>query len=134
MASITITGDKRLLAKLRSLNEFQRWARQPMEESIDALHQRVKTYPPPKPTYQRTYTLQTSIAKEITPQPNGLQGRVFSTGANQGYGPYEHFVKVREFQAEVHQGWWPTTEDDLQAERGNIESNFQSAVEKELTK
>ena len=132
MASITITGDDELLAILKSLNEFQRWARQPLEESIDALFGRVKTYPPPKPTYQRTYTLQTSIAKEIIAQPNGLQGRVFSTGANQGHGQYEQYVKVREFQAEVHQGWWPTTEDDLEAERGTFESNFQAAAEKVL--
>ena len=120
--------DKTLSKTLHDLQDFQRWATPPMEEGIDTLHQRVQKYPPPKPTYIRTHTLQRSIARMVERSQSGIIGRVYSTGANQGRGFYEHFVKVRETQAYMHVGWWPTTEDDLNAEKANLERLFKEAV------
>lgn len=38
-------------------------------------------------------------------------GAVFSTGANQGRGRYEHYVQGHGTQAEIHQGRWSTDRD-----------------------
>jgi hypothetical protein len=130
--AIQIKGLDALEKKLANLEDFAKWARPPMEESIDGLHERVQKYPPPKPTYIRTFTLQRSIVKEIEVNGRTVKGRVYSTGANQGRGQYEQFVKVRETQAWMHVGHWPTTAADLTAEQKTIEGHFQDAIDKVL--
>ena len=136
MTGMKINGLEQLKGKLDRIEDFQRWANEPMVESIDALHERVQEYPPERPnsTYIRTRTLWASIKKEVKRAVNGIIGRVFSTGANQGWGDYEHYVKVEESQAQIHQGFWPTTNDDLAAEQENITAIFKREIDRLLNR
>lgn len=130
MTGITITGDKQLLDTFDSINDFDAWATPPMTRATRKLFERVKTYPPNRPgsRYQRTFTLQRSIDWNVESTRNGVTGHVYSSGANQGYGDYEAFVKVEGFQAEIHQGFWPTDVDDLLAEEPNIMDELSKAA------
>lgn len=132
MPKITIKGDDQLFRTFKDINDFDDWATPPMKRATEKLYNRVKTYPAPKPSYQRTYTLQRSIDWRVDSSTNGVTGHVFSAGANQGYGDYEGFVKVAGFQAEVHQGHWSTDVQDLEAEEPNFMEEMSKAAAERL--
>jgi hypothetical protein len=134
-AIIKVRGIDALAKTFSDLNDFDEWATPPMERATEALYNRVRTYPTQTATktgYVRTFTLQRSIDWSVESSSNGVTGRVFSTGANQGKGYYEGFVKVegqgKGFQADIHKGTWNTDVQDLTAEEENIMDEFSKAA------
>ena len=128
---IRIEGDKQLLDTFADINDFDDWATPPMERATEQLYKRVRTYPAQTATktgYVRTFTLQRSIDWSVESTRNGVIGQVFSWGANQGYGDYEHRVKVAGFQADIHKGTWDTDKQDLDAEEGNFMNELSKAA------
>lgn len=112
---IQIQGDDQLLKTLADINDFDAWATPPMRRGAEAGFVIVKRYAPERAgsSYVRTKTLERSIDRNVTSTPNGVTAHIFSSGANQGHGDYEGFVKVDGFQADIHQGHWPSDKDDL---------------------
>lgn len=53
--------------------------------------------------------------------PDGTLGEVYSSGANQGSGDYEHFVQSSSHQASVHAGRWHTEADAAHMQDGEID-------------
>lgn len=113
---IRIQGDEQLLQTFADINDFDDWATPPMKRATEKGWEIVKRYAPARAgsSYVRTKTLERSIDRNVTSSPNGVTAFIFSSGANQGYGDYESFVKVDGFQAEIHNGYWSTDKDDLE--------------------
>ena len=125
---IQIRGDNQLLQTFADINAFDAWATPPMERATKKLYERVRTYPAPKPSYQRTFTLQRSIDWSVDSSPNGVTAHVFSHGANQGYGDYEWRVKVDGLQEWMHVDHWQTDKQDLEAEEPNFMNELSKAT------
>jgi hypothetical protein len=126
---ITVTGDEKIQSVFTDINDFDKWATPPITKATERLYKRVKTYPPDRGgKYKRTFTLQRSIDWNVTSAPTGVIGHVYSSGANQGRGDYESFVKVDGAQAEIHVGYWDTDKDDLDNEEPYIMEEISKAA------
>lgn len=115
--AIKIRGLDKIIAKSTRLNDFQRWASDPMEETSKLLQKRAKIYPSPlsNQKYRRTFKLRDSMkALPITTISNGVRGGVTSIGAVNRGRRYEKWVKVFRFQARIHHNRWGTEVSDWQ--------------------
>ena len=84
---ITIKGETQILQTLVDINAFDDWATPPMKRGGEQLYNRVKTnHHRTGSSYIPTYTLERSIDWDIVSSKNGVVVRVFSSGANQGFG------------------------------------------------
>lgn len=52
--------------------------------------------------------VQAELKRLASSMPDGVIGRVWSAGANQGGGDYERYVLLDDEQAQVHKGRWKT--------------------------
>lgn len=78
---------------------FEKWAK----ASVEAL--KAKAYPPPKPTYERTYQLKGGYYYEhVSEGEFGIGNKM----------PYAPLVVVRDRQAWMHKGYWWTMDDVLE--------------------
>jgi len=111
---VKITGIQEVINTMQIIARAD-WLEKPMNETVEYGKKLLKEYPPP-PTgsrYIRTYTYRDSIYGALTRRgAGGITGRVYSVGAVQRGRQYEQYVKVRENQAQIHQGRWTVYEDD----------------------
>jgi len=54
---------------------------------------------------------------------------IYSTGANQGSGNYEFYVQSERLQAWMHQGWWHTEEQTIDAQDERIAARLDDALQ-----
>jgi len=120
---IEIRGLKELRQRLAYLETLQ-LLRDPMLRSLYRLEERMKTYPPQRPT---TYIRKGRLGRAwdiVGPvmTSEGLQGTI---GNNTSYGPW---VQSGMFQARIHRGYWLTDQQVLEEERDWIIKQFENAI------
>jgi hypothetical protein len=122
--SLTVEGVVGLTRKMLNARFVVSELTRANESTSDALHSRVTTYPPVRPssTYERTGLLKSgwkSTAREA--------GGVFVAESINAvdYGPY---VQGMRRQAKVHRGRWPTTQHILTEQRQKIIGFYESAI------
>lgn len=60
--------------------------------------------------------------------PDGVMGRVYSRGADQGRGRYEFYVMGHGRQAEIHQGRWQTDRSISEDEADNVANIYRRGL------
>jgi hypothetical protein len=112
--SVKLTGFEKINKKLERIYNIKTDIREPANDAADLIYGVAQRYPPKRAgsKYVRTMTLQRSWIKRVEPTANGVRIIAKSTGANQGFGNYEHYVKSATRQAKIHEGFWPTVKDD----------------------
>lgn len=114
--SVEVRGLTELLEKFEDLERALAHLTDPTQEAVDLLLDRVQFYPaePPNSTYERTYNYRDSWEQDVSTSGQSTVGRLFSTIS---YGPY---LKDEEEQAAIHEGRWPTLQEDVSSEEDNI--------------
>lgn len=104
--------------------------REPTEEALEHLREKLRIYPPPPPasTYQRTMRLKNSW-RSVVVMVGGVLGRVTSQGV-----PYNIYVQDRRSQATIHQGRWQTVQDVEESEAGEVAEIFDRWIERVIGK
>lgn len=124
-----IVGLEKLVKKLGAIDDLPSKLGKPAKEARTLVLKRAQHYPPPKPTYKRTFTLQRSWVGRWDRLKNGVRIAVYSTGANQGWGDYEQYVKGEGGkQAWMHQGYWDTVADDADAVTDDVLKLFEDEI------
>lgn len=133
---IITKGSAEISRKLRSLENFQRWATPAVQKGVDAMEKEATTYAADFAgnSYTRTGRLKRSMETNIRSNSRGVTGTVFGTGARAPHGAdYTGFVKVKGSQAAVHaRHGWKTDVQDLEAARKTIDAALDSAAKKAL--
>ncbi len=129
---ITQKGDVEISRRLGNIDNFQKWAKEPVTKSVDVVHKQAETYAPPVPgsRYIRTGELGDSMETAVRASHNGVMGVVFSSGARSPHGGfYEKYVKVAGSQMPFHAlNGWKTDEQDLAAKQKDIDGFWDDAV------
>lgn len=100
---VELIGSKNLLKLINMLMRLKEMAEDPAGELLEWMLERLREYPPPKPSYQRTYALKFSW--QIV-SGGGNLGAVRSTGV--AHAPY---VQDEDEQAWMHAGrGWNTVQ------------------------
>jgi hypothetical protein len=103
----SITGPEELIKLLDTLSRPNADLNDAARAILNKLLLSVRNYPPPRPTYQRTYRLQNSWHLSNVGFGGGDSfGRVVSGGPE-----YNLYVKEAEEQSWVHKGRHSTTQD-----------------------
>lgn len=133
---ITQRGFQQVSRKLKTLDNFQKWATKPVEDSVEVMYEQATTYAPDFAgnTYTRTGRLKRSMTKLVRATGNSIVGTVYGAGARSKLGKdYTALVKVEGKQARVHERHgWQTDADDLKKSEGKIDSIFKKAVGRAL--
>ena len=117
----------------------EKWLREPMRETGKRGLTLVRTYPPPPSGsgYVRTGSLYRSFRYSTTFSRDSIKLRIFSqsfTNPVTKSSDYDKWVKVREHQARIHQGRWPTDRDDAKNIENIAVDLVQAAAKKEVGK
>ena len=118
--SIKTSGFEAMNRRLQNLTNLKRGLAAAGPEIGQIVQTQMQTYPPPVPTYHRTYTLRASMRFRVLSRPDGVRIENYSAGASQGRGYYEEYVKDRNRQAWMHAGRWPTQAGDLIMVKGRV--------------
>lgn len=95
----------------------------PMQESVYLLQERMAKYPMARPGNIRTGTLGRSWTTEVKETTNGIDGKI---GTRVVYAPW---VQSGKFQARIHKGFWQTDEQVMRRSAKDIEQLFNRAIE-----
>lgn len=126
---IEIRGLDELVRDLGVLGVL-RVLRAPMIRSMAAVVNRMADYPPQRPSlYRRTGTLGRRWTQTQPAMNENTTELVVKVGNNTSYGPW---VQSKQFQAEIHQGYWQTDMEVLEDLRPQIEAALNAAVQTAL--
>jgi hypothetical protein len=102
-ATVRIDGMGELLGKMKKLGKTAEAVHPAFNQALTLLKRDLQTYPPPKPTYKRTFKLMNSW-RFASPPKGGLTGRVRSQNVS-----YNKYVQNLPTQAWMHRGYWNNT-------------------------
>ena len=127
MASIEIRGIDELQRKLGAAAS-NKILRDPMQRSVYRILRDMAEYPPQRlsSSYIRTGTLGRRWTQKVAVNRSGVTGKV---GNNTEYAPW---VQAENFQAWMHKGRWQTDQQVIDERRGDIERDFQQAIDRAL--
>lgn len=133
---VTQRGYAGISIKLKTLNNFQQWARPAVEKGVEAMYKEATTYAPDFAgnTYDRTGRLKASMERLTRAPSGGIVGTVFGTGTRAPHGvDYTGLVKVAGSQARIHaKHGWKTDVQDLDKAQPKIDAEMAKAVKQVL--
>lgn len=118
MASITV--DVSEVVRKLDPKKLEKALHSSLGDAAAEVRVEARRYPPPKPTYQRTFTLKRSWTQEV-------KGMVATIGNNTKYAP---FVMDAAEQAWMHRGYWQTTEDIARKKASDVKRIIVQALER----
>lgn len=125
-ANLEIRGDEALLELLNKLDDSLPRSPEIRDMSHEIMHYMVgvmREYPPPKPSYQRTFNLKNSWQAVVGPSAD-IFFTVFSTGID-----YNRLVMDAEEQAWMHVGYWETAQARAVRTEEDVESAYDRALQ-----